>query len=148
CELSRCRAREASSRRERSGPARSSRHIVLAVGSRLHSCLPMQLEFHQLDLRWEHLRVREPHRQRRLLASLAESGQQTPIVVVLSQDNCERYLVIDGHKRIAGPKKRAGDGWKEAGGPRGGPEALWLDGPLRFSSKKSAREKGGFWGER
>ena len=61
----------------------------------------MRLEFHQLDRRWEHLRVREPHRQRRLLASLAESGQQTPIVVVLSQDNSERYLVIDGHKRIA-----------------------------------------------
>ncbi|HEX4227753.1 MAG TPA: hypothetical protein VHZ07_03725 [Bryobacteraceae bacterium] len=26
----------------------------------------MQLEFHQLDLRWEHLRVRQPHRQRQL----------------------------------------------------------------------------------
>jgi transposase InsO family protein len=59
----------------------------------------MQLEFHQLDLRWEHLRVREPHRQRHLLASLAESGQQTPIVVVTSKDG--RYLVIDGYKRIA-----------------------------------------------
>ena len=34
----------------------------------------MQLEFHQLDRRWEHLRVRHPARQRRLLASLAESG--------------------------------------------------------------------------
>ena len=32
----------------------------------------MQLEFHQLDRRWEHLRVRQPHLQRRLLASLAE----------------------------------------------------------------------------
>jgi integrase len=42
----------------------------------------MQLEFHQLDRRWEHLRVHHPGRQRRLLASLAESGQQTPIVVV------------------------------------------------------------------
>jgi hypothetical protein len=42
----------------------------------------MQLEFHQLDRRWEHLRVRHPARQRRLLASLAEAGQQTPIVVV------------------------------------------------------------------
>jgi hypothetical protein len=41
----------------------------------------MQLEFHQLDRRWGHWRVREPHRQRRLLASLADSGQQTPIVV-------------------------------------------------------------------
>jgi hypothetical protein len=37
--------------------------------------LSMQLEFHQLDRRWEHLRVRHPARQRRLLASLAESGQ-------------------------------------------------------------------------
>ena len=61
----------------------------------------MQLEFHQLDRRWEHLRVRQPHRQRRLMASLAESGQQTPIVVVLSPDQRDRYLVIDGHKRIA-----------------------------------------------
>src|SRR5450756_1797640 len=61
----------------------------------------MQLEFHQLDRRWEHLRVREPLRQRRLLASLAESGQQTPIVVVVSKDNRDRYLVIDGHKRVA-----------------------------------------------
>jgi hypothetical protein len=45
----------------------------------------MQLEFHQLNLQWEHLRVREPHRQRHLLASLAESGQQTPIVVVTAK---------------------------------------------------------------
>ena len=42
----------------------------------------MQLEFHQLDRRWQHLRVRHPVRQRRLLASLADVGQQTPIVVV------------------------------------------------------------------
>jgi hypothetical protein len=34
----------------------------------------MQLEFHQLDRRWEHLRVRHAARQLRLLASLAESG--------------------------------------------------------------------------
>lgn len=42
----------------------------------------MQLEFHQLDRRWEHLRVRRVDRERRLLASLAATGQQTPIVVV------------------------------------------------------------------
>jgi hypothetical protein len=42
----------------------------------------MQLESHQLDRRWEHLRVHHPARQRRLLASLAESRQQTPIVLV------------------------------------------------------------------
>ena len=61
----------------------------------------MQLEFHQLDRRWEHLRVRHAARQRRLLASLAESGQQTPIVVVAAEGAAERYVVIDGYKRIA-----------------------------------------------
>ncbi len=60
----------------------------------------MQLEFHQLDRRFEHLRVRDPGRQRRLLASLADAGQQTPIVVVAANQS-ERYLVIDGHQRIA-----------------------------------------------
>ena len=57
-----------------------------------------QLEFHQLDRRLESLRVRHPARQRRLLASLADTGQQTPIIVI---ENTGRYLVIDGHKRIA-----------------------------------------------
>src|SRR5438067_2062142 len=61
----------------------------------------MQLEFHQLDRRWEHLRVRHPGRQRRLLASLADSGQQTPIVVVAAEGQADRYVVIDGYKRIA-----------------------------------------------
>jgi uncharacterized ParB-like nuclease family protein len=61
----------------------------------------MQLEFHQLERRWEHLRVRHPARQRRLLASLAEVGQQTPIVVVAAEGQADRYMVIDGYKRIA-----------------------------------------------
>jgi len=56
------------------------------------------LEFHQLDRRLAHLRVRHPARFRQLLASLAEAGQQTPILVIQVQ---QRYLVIDGHQRIA-----------------------------------------------
>jgi len=69
----------------------------------------MQLEFHQLDLRWEHLRVRQPARQRRLLASLAESGKQTPIVVVAAEDQVDRYVVIDGYKRFAALEKLGRD---------------------------------------
>jgi ParB-like chromosome segregation protein Spo0J len=60
----------------------------------------MQLEFHQLDLRWEHLRAQRPDRQRRLLASLAAGGQQVPIVVVAVAGQPESYLVIDGYQRI------------------------------------------------
>ena len=44
--------------------------------------------------------MHHPGRQRRLLASLAESGQQTPIVVVAVVGQPDRYVVIDGHKRI------------------------------------------------
>src|SRR5580700_6052347 len=60
----------------------------------------MRLEFHQLERRLEHLRVRRPERQRRLLASLAASGQQTPIIVVPAEQP-DRYLVIDGYQRVA-----------------------------------------------
>lgn len=60
--------------------------------------MPQTLEFHQLDRRLEHLRVRHPARFRRLLASLAETGQQTPIIVI---PHASQYLVIDGHQRIA-----------------------------------------------
>src|SRR5579864_4445129 len=67
----------------------------------LHSGCLMRLEFHQLDRRWEHLRAQHPARQRRLLASLAEVGQQTPIVVVAAESQAERYVVIDGYKRLA-----------------------------------------------
>jgi ParB/RepB/Spo0J family partition protein len=57
----------------------------------------MELEFHQLDLRYDGLRVRQPARERRLLASLADVGQQMPIVVVTTDS---RYVVVDGHKRV------------------------------------------------
>jgi ParB family chromosome partitioning protein len=60
----------------------------------------MDLEFHQLEMRYEHLRLRRPERERRLLASLAEKGQQVPIVVVALIEDPGRYQVIDGHKRV------------------------------------------------
>jgi len=57
----------------------------------------MELEFQQLDLRYERLRARQPARERRLLASLADTGQQMPIVVVIGS---AAYVVVDGHKRV------------------------------------------------
>jgi len=102
----------------------------------------MQLEFHQLDRRWEHLRVREPHRQRRLLASLADSGQQTPIVVVISQDNPERYLVIDGYKRIAALQQLARDTVEATLWTMSEAEALLLDRTLRLSQQETELEQG------
>ena len=57
----------------------------------------MELELHQLDRRYEALRTRSARRERRLIASLSEVGQQTPIVVV--RDGA-RWVVVDGYKRV------------------------------------------------
>ena len=101
----------------------------------------MQLEFHQLDRRWEHLRVREPHRQRRLLASLADSGQQTPIVVVAAGPP-DRYLVIDGHKRVAALEQLGRDTVEATVWAMSEAEALLLSRSVRFSPQESALEQG------
>ena len=59
----------------------------------------MELEFHQLALRYERLKVVRPEPERRLLASLAEVGQQVPIVVVQEATDGS-FVVIDGYKRV------------------------------------------------
>jgi ParB/RepB/Spo0J family partition protein len=59
----------------------------------------VELERHQLDLRYEGLKCRSAARERRLVASLAELGQQVPIVVVEAGGE-GRFVVIDGYKRI------------------------------------------------
>jgi ParB/RepB/Spo0J family partition protein len=102
----------------------------------------MQLEFHQLERRWEHLRVRHPARQRRLLASLAEAGQQTPIVVVAAESQADRYIVIDGYKRIAALRQLGRDTVEATLWAMSAAEALLLDRSLRFSEHETALEQG------
>src|SRR5216110_3703572 len=102
----------------------------------------MQLEFHQLDRRWEHLRVRHPARQRRLLASLAECGQQTPIVVVAAEGQPDRYVVIDGYKRIAALEQLGRDTVEAVVWPMSEAAAVLLDRSLRLSAQETALEVG------
>lgn len=68
----------------------------------------MELEFHQLELRYERLRVNRPDLERRLLASIAEVGQQVPIVVVKDAASGQ-FVVIDGYKRVRSLRKLARD---------------------------------------
>ena len=107
----------------------------------------MQLEFHQLDRRWEHLRVRHPARQRRLLASLAECGQQTPIVVVAAEGQTDRYVVIDGYKRIAALAQLGRDTVEAVVWPMSEAAAVLLDRSLRLSDTRD-RAGGGLAAER
>jgi len=102
----------------------------------------MQLEFHQLERRWEHLRVRHAGRQRRLLASLAESGQQTPIVVVAAEGQADRYVVIDGYKRILALEQLGRDTVEAVVWPMSEAAAVLLDRSLRLSEHETALEQG------
>jgi len=102
----------------------------------------MQLEFHQLERRWEHLRVRHLARQRRLLASLAEVGQQTPIVVVVAEGQADRYVVIDGYKRIVALEQLGRDTVEAVVWPMSEAAAVLLDRSLRLSEHETALEVG------
>src|SRR5271167_3363011 len=97
----------------------------------------MQLEFHQLDRRGEHLRVQHRERQKRLLASLASSGQQTPIVVVPVDHQPDRYLVIDGYKRIAALEQLGRDTVEAVIWPMSEAAAVLLD---RLATAERARD--------
>ena len=102
----------------------------------------MKLEFHQLDRRYEHLRARNPDRQRRLMTSLAASGQQTPIVVIAVSRGPGRYLVIDGYKRVAALEQLGRDTVEAVVWDMSEADALVLDRSMRFSEQETALEQG------
>ena len=97
---------------------------------------------HAARRRHEHLRVRNAQRQRQLLASLATSGQQTPIIVVAHSDQPDRYLVIDGYKRIAALEQLGRDTVEAVVWSLNEVQALVLDRALHWSERESALEEG------
>jgi ParB-like chromosome segregation protein Spo0J len=104
----------------------------------------MDLEFHQLDLRYEELRSRSPARERRLLSSLAEIGQQTPIVVVECAAETARHVVIDGYKRVRLLRKLGRDLVAATPWSLDEAEALVLERMMRAGEADSALEQGWF----
>ena len=105
----------------------------------------MEVELHQLLLRYERLRKRQPRAERGLLTSLAEIGQQVPVVVV---GEAGHFVLIDGYKRVRALRRLARDvvlatRWEleevealllERGLRRGSEDALdqaWLLGELQ-----------------
>jgi len=64
----------------------------------------MELEFHQMALRYEGQRILMPGISVRLMASLAAEGQLNPVLVVASQSAAEGYVLIDGYRRVAALK--------------------------------------------
>ena len=101
----------------------------------------MDLEHHQLILRYEHLRVRCPERERRLLAALAGHGQQMPIVVVAAEET-ERFVVVDGYKRIRAMRRLGCDVIRAACWDLEEADALLLGRLMRTAETETAFEQG------
>ena len=101
----------------------------------------MDLELHQLDLRYESLRARCPSRESRLLASLAEAGQQTPIVVVAAPGQGDRYVVVDGFRRIRALRRLGHDVARATEWAMGEVEALLMSRSLRTGEGDTALEQ-------
>lgn len=68
----------------------------------------MELPLDSLDLRYARLRARRPMTEKRLMASLGEAGQQSPVVVVPGAE-AGLYVVIDGHKRVRALRRLKAD---------------------------------------
>ena len=99
----------------------------------------LELELHQLDLRYKTLWVTDPGRQSRLIVSLEQMGQQSPILVVQEADGL--YVVIDGYRRVAALKRLARDRVFAATLPVTELEALILTHRLEQSPERSVLEE-------
>ena len=100
----------------------------------------MEVEFQHLDLRYERLRKRDPFRERQLLGSLADHGQQMPIVVVSGAG--EERVVIDGYKRVRALQRLARDTVQATEWALSEAEALITERVMRTARGEDALEQG------
>jgi ParB family transcriptional regulator, chromosome partitioning protein len=105
-----------------------------------HGAGAMELELHQLDLRYAGLRRRSAKRDRAVLASLAEIGQQVP-VVVLQEPGC-RAVLLDGYKRVRALERLGKDTVQATAWALPEADALVLERLMRSAEAESALEQG------
>ena len=72
----------------------------------------MELEFHQIRMRYNGLRIKLAGYESRLMASLASEGQHHPVLVVpeaVDVDSSPGYVLIDGYRRVQALRLLGGD---------------------------------------
>ena len=99
----------------------------------------MDLEFHQLEMRYEGLRKKHPGKERHLLGSLSELGQLMPIIVLAEGD---RYVVLDGYKRIRALRRLKQDTVRATCWELEEAEALLLERLMRTADSEGPLEQG------
>lgn len=97
----------------------------------------VDLELHQLERRHADLRIHDDVRWRRLLASLAERGQQMPVVIVVDGT---RHVLIDGYLRVAALARLGRDTVAATAWPLTEAEALLQLHHLSSSSRTALEE--------
>ena len=98
----------------------------------------MDVDLHLLDLRYEALRKRSPTRERQLLASLADVGQQMPIVVVPVAGGA--LVLLDGYKRVRALRRLARDTVKATRWEMEESEALLLERLMRVAGEDALED--------
>lgn len=97
----------------------------------------MDLEIHHLDLRYAALRVLDPGRVSRLVASLSRDGQQVPVLVA------GQGVLVDGYHRVEALKTLGKDLVAAVSLPEvSEADALILSWRLETGHRKSALEEG------
>ncbi|MBI4618467.1 MAG: ParB N-terminal domain-containing protein [Planctomycetes bacterium] len=109
--------------------------------------MALELELQQLDLRYESLRVRSAARLKKLVASIAEVGQRTPIAVVSSDEDRTRDVVIDGFVRVRAMRRLRRDTIGAIRWDLTELEALLLQRSLRASRGETSLEQAWLLGE-
>lgn len=101
----------------------------------------IELEFHQLDRRYEKLRTSSRQREAKLLASLDSHGQQVPVVVVATESGGQ-YVLVDGYKRVRALSKLRRDTVDAVCWPLAEQDALLMERLMHGSRDASALEQG------
>lgn len=66
----------------------------------------VHVDLHQLELRHHDLRIHDADQRRRLIGSVAEIGQQVPVIAIRES---ERLVLIDGYLRVEALRKLGRD---------------------------------------
>ena len=100
----------------------------------------IDIEFHQIELKYTALSILESKEQAKLMASLAAGGQHSPVLAVPFAVD-DRYVLIDGYRRADALKRLGRDTIQALIAPMSETEALLMKHRLEIQRRRSALEE-------
>lgn len=102
----------------------------------------MQIEWHQIEMKYQRLHIVDVQFQARVMSSLAADGQHRPVLVVESRQVTSRYVLIDGYVRVTALRRLGRDTVEAMVLPGDEVEALLLAHRLDGQRSRSGLEQG------